>query len=181
MKPDEATETARPADLAGQVDRRVGRTEITHKQAVQRMALWLRNSRGCAVVVTERSVTAVSEQPDVIGWQSNGLSVLIECKISRADFHADRNKYFRHYEDMGVGQQRYFAAPKGLLTAEEMPDGWGLLEIGDHQVRIRKEATGKEPNKKAEVCMLVSAIRRLELAATVFVRHEDETPSDLFT
>lgn len=146
---------------------------ITHKSAVKRMALWLRNSRGCAVVMAERKVTGCSEQPDVIGWHGHGGSILIECKTSRADFHADRNKFFRRYEENGVGHVRYFAAPRGVLSPEDMPDGWGLLEISDHQVRIRKEAVPKTANKQNEVVMLVSSIRRLELAATVFVRHED--------
>lgn len=148
--------------------------ELTHKAAVRRMALWLRNSRDCAVVMAERRVGACSEQPDVIGWHGNGRSILIECKVSRADFLADRDKYFRRHEETGVGQARYFAAPRGLLLPEEMPVGWGLLEIRDRQVKVRSEAATKPANKAAEVAMLVSCVRRLEIAATVFVRHGEE-------
>ena len=147
---------------------------LSHKQAVKRVVNWLRNSRGCAIVMSERVTAAVSEVPDAIGWHGNGQSVLVECKISHADFLADKNKLFRKYEDRGVGDLRYFAAPKGVLMADDMPDGWGHLEISDYQIRERAKPAPKLTNKMAEVCMLVSSIRRLEIACTVFVRHEDE-------
>lgn len=152
--------------------------ECTHKEACNRVARWLQNTAGCAVVMTERT-TRVPETPDAIGWKGDGTSILVECKVSRSDFHADKAKIFRRIEDQGVGRHRYYAAPKGILTPEDMPDGWGLLEITDHHVRVRKPPTDKPANKTAEVSMLVSAIRRLELAATVFVRHEEpyEAPS----
>lgn len=99
---------------------------MTHKQAVKRVALYFQNSRRCTVVMAERVCTSVSEQPDVIGWLPRGESILAECKVSRADFHADREKHFRRNEENGVGQLRYFAAPRGLLAADEIPDGWGF-------------------------------------------------------
>ena len=167
---------------AGPLDLIVRRDTLTHKNAVKRMVLWLRNSRGCAVVMAERSSTYVIEKPDVIGWKSNSASILIECKVSRSDFLADKLKSFRRMEEMGLGDFRYFAAPKGMLTPEDMPEGWGLLEIGEHQVRERLPAQPKTANKTAEVSMLVSCIRRLEISATVFVRHDDdETPNGLMS
>lgn len=145
--------------------------QITHKEAVKRMSLWLRNSHGCSVVFAEL-VASIEEHPDVIGWK-HGLSTLVECKVSRADFLADKNKRFRKIEDMGMGDIRYFAAPPGVLLAEDMPDGWGLLEIRDRQVRKIKDAEVKPANKAHEVIMLASAIRRLEISTAVFVRQEE--------
>ena len=150
--------------------------ECTHKEACNRIARWLQGTAGCAVVMTER-VTRVSETPDAIGWKSDGTSILVECKVSRSDFHADKAKSFRRYEDSGVGLLRYYAAPRGILTPEDMPEGWGLLELSEHLVRVKKHPDAKQANKAAEVSMLVSAIRRLELAATVFVRHEEPQQS----
>lgn len=150
--------------------------ECTHKEACARAARWLQNTIGCAVVMTERT-TRVSETPDAVGWKSDGDSILVECKVNRSDFHADKAKIFRRVEEQGVGLHRYYAAPKGVLTPEDVPDGWGLLEITEHHVRVRKQPETKPANKTAEVSMLVSAIRRLELATTVFVRHEDSAES----
>ena len=59
-----------------------------------------------------------------------------------------------------------------VLKPDELPDGWGLLEVGEHQIREIKEATHKPANKRAEVKMLMSAIRRLEISTAVFVREE---------
>ncbi len=115
-----------------------------------------------------------NETPDAIGFHGAGGSILVECKCSRADYLADKTKIFRHYEDMGMGDARYFAAPKGLLKPDELPDGWGLLEMSEHQTREIKEATHKPGNKRAEVKMLMSAIRRLEISTAVFVRAEEE-------
>ena len=67
--------------------------------------------------------------PDAIGWKGKCHSVLAECKLSRADFLADREKQWRTDPEVALGCERYYVAPRGLLRAEEMPDGWGLLEL----------------------------------------------------
>ncbi|WP_431276212.1 hypothetical protein ACQ858_08155 [Variovorax ureilyticus] len=149
----------------------------THKEAVKRISAWLNNTKGMAIVMAELVVTASTETPDAIGWSGRGESILVECKVSRSDFHADKNKVFRRDEDLGVGTQRYFAAPAGMLSADDMPPGWGLLAIHQYQVREVVRPEIKTANRVAEVQMLVSAMRRLELAATVFVRHENESTS----
>lgn len=146
---------------------------MTHKAAVQRMANWLRNNQRCGVVMAEL-VTMNHETPDVLGFHDLGDSILVECKVSRADFLADRQKIFRRVEDMGMGDHRYFAAPAGMLTADDLPAGWGLLEIVQHHVRVRQQPELKEANKRAEVKMLMSAIRRLEISTAVFVRTCEE-------
>src|SRR5690554_3167455 len=146
----------------------------THKRLVRRMAQWLKGTKRMSVVCSELS-TRVSETPDVIGWQSGETtapSILIECKVSRADFLADGKKWFRRHASMGMGDRRYVAAPKGLLSPEEMPDGWGLLEV-DRFVRVVKEAEAMSASKGRECVMLVSALRRLEIATAVYVVHED--------
>ena len=146
----------------------------SHKDVVRRMAAWLRNSIGCNVVMAELT-TANPETPDVLGFRTGGHSILIEVKVSRADFLADKNKSFRRQMDRGMGDMRYFAAPKGLLKADEMPENWGLLEVEERCVRVRKEPERQEANKRAEVAMLTSAIRRLELSTAVFVRADDQS------
>jgi len=145
----------------------------THKFLVKKAAAWLRNRKNCNVVFAELA-TQNNETPDAIGFRGADGSILVECKCSRADFLADKNKIFRHYDDMGMGDARYFAAPKGLLKPGELPEGWGLLEITDGRTYETKEATHKPTNKRAEVKMLMSAIRRLELSTAVFVRAEEE-------
>jgi len=152
-------------------------SEWTHKKLVRRMATWLKNTKRMTVVMSELA-TRNSETPDVIGWISGAASTLIECKVSRADFLADKKKLFRRYEERGMGDKRYIAAPKGLLRAEEMPDGWGLLEV-DHYVRESKIPELKEASKRNECVMLMSALRRLEISTAVYVVHEIKDEKDL--
>lgn len=148
----------------------------THKEGVKRVAAWLGGTRKMSVVMAERVVAASTETPDAIAWSGRGESILVEVKVSRSDFHADKNKIFRRDEELGVGTHRYFAAPAGMLTPEDMPPGWGLLAIHQYQVREVVKPEIKIANRLAEVTMLVSAIRRLELASTVFVYHEKGQP-----
>lgn len=152
---------------------------LTHKDLVKKGAAWLRNSKNCTVVFSELS-TINTETPDCIGFHSSGgRSVLIECKASRSDFLADKKKSFRRNAFMGMGDIRYFMAPTGMLKSEEIPEPWGLIEVretSNHGVRakvVKEAANVEEVNKSAEVTMLVSVLRRLEISTAVFVRQEE--------
>ena len=151
--------------------------DITHKQAVRRIGNWLRNANHCSVVMVELH-TANTETPDAIGWHGHGGSILVEVKVSRADFLADKNKVFRRCADYGMGDLRYYAAPKGLLVAADLPDGWGLLEIDERCVREKVHPQPGRGNKSNEVKMLMSSIRRLELSTAVFVRQPADENSN---
>ena len=144
----------------------------THKELVKHMAKWLKYTKRMTVVMTELS-TRNTETPDVIGWIGGAQSLLIECKASRADFYSDRMKNFRRYNETGMGDHRYFAAPKGLLSVEEIPEGWGLYEVGE-QVREVKKAELMQCSKQNECVMLMSALSRLDLSTAVYVVHEEE-------
>ncbi|MES2367661.1 MAG: hypothetical protein V4563_17425, partial [Pseudomonadota bacterium] len=130
----------------------------THKSLVKKAGAWLRNRKNCGVVMEELA-TQNTETPDALGFHGAGGSILIECKVSRADYLADKNKIFRRCEEIGMGDSRYFAAPKGLLSPNELPDGWGLLEMTEGRTYETKQAVSKNANKRAEVKMLMSAIR----------------------
>ena len=67
---------------------------MTHNQLVRLAEEWLRKRYRCGIVLSEQSC-ASGETPDVIGWKGSSRSVLVECKISRVDFFADREKTFR--------------------------------------------------------------------------------------
>jgi hypothetical protein len=144
---------------------------MTHKQLCTRISLWLKNVRRYTVVATELS-TAASETPDVIGWHGTAESMLIECKVSRADFLSDKDKFFRRQEEYGMGNYRFYAAPEGMINHDELPDGWGLLEVHGKQINTRKLAVRKTANKANECKMLMSILRRVEISTAVFVRQE---------
>lgn len=149
---------------------------MTHKQLVRQMQQWLKR-QGSTVVMAEL-VTRNSETPDVIGWEGAAFSTLIECKISRANFFQDVTKQVRRCEEMGMGDLRYFACPKGLLDPSDLPKGWGLLEVGKH-VSKTVQALRMASNKRNECVMLMSALRRLQLSTAVYVVSEDRDTSPL--
>ena len=66
-----------------------------HALLVSKAVEWLRLRYKCGVILSEQ-YCATGEVPDVIGWKGFCRSVLIECKVTRADFLADAAKPFRH-------------------------------------------------------------------------------------
>ena len=104
--------------------------------------------------------------PDAIGWKKQCHSVLVECKVSRADFLADREKPFRKQPESGVGCERYYLALKGLVRTDELPVGWGLLEVSGNRIqRIKASAKNlrTEIGFRYEMNLLLASLRRVEV------------------
>jgi len=88
------------------------------------------------------------------------------CKISRSDFLADREKPFRLKQELGLGCERFYLAPQGLLQAKELPAGWGLLELCKRKVEmVRRSARDlRTPSGLAyEMNLLLASLRRVEI------------------
>jgi hypothetical protein len=130
-----------------------------HGQLVEAARVWLYGNQRCSVVITEL-MTSAMEIPDAIGWQSGG-SILVECKTSRSDFKADAKKFFRKNADYGIGNERYFLTPPGLVQVEELPENWGLIEWNGKRVRRLKKSGQHCAAAKFEVLLLLSALRRV--------------------
>jgi len=131
---------------------------ITHAELVDRARIWL--ARRCPVVATEVA-TAAEEIPDVIGWRGS-TTLLVECKASRSDFAADRQKFFRGEPKYGMGYRRYYLTPPALVEFSELPAGWGLLELHGRGVRVIHESSKfRERNVRDEALILVSLLRRI--------------------
>jgi len=125
---------------------------------------WLRRYR-CGVVLSEQACVS-GEMPDAIGWKKACHSVLVESKVSRADFLADRSKLFRLKPEIGVGCERYYVAPRGLIRVEELPAGWGLLEVcGREMERVKASAKNLRSaiGFQYEMNLLLASLRRVEI------------------
>ena len=112
-------------------------------------------------VVLPEFYTWNSELPDVIAFNRD-CSTVIECKVSRADFLKDAKKSFRLQPNSGMGDFRYYVAPKGLIKPEELPYRWGLIEILDSgKLRKNRDAIRFiDKNIKAEYHALFYYARR---------------------
>lgn len=137
---------------------------MTHALLVRKAVEWLRSYR-CGVVLSEQACVS-GEMPDAIGWKRACHSVLVECKVSRADFLADRAKPFRQKPGIGVGCERFYLAPRSLIRPDELPTGWGLLELHNRRVQMtrssRKNLRGDE-GFRCEMNLLLASLRRVEI------------------
>ena len=137
---------------------------MTHAQLVERAVRWLRWYR-CGVVLSEQACVS-GEMPDAIGWKQECHSVLVECKVTRGDFLADRAKPFRLMPEKGVGSERFYLTPPELLKVEELPEGWGLLEVRRGRIET-VQASAKNLRTAAgfrsEMNLLLASLRRVEV------------------
>jgi len=137
---------------------------MTHAQLVEKAVRWLRRYR-CGVVLSEQACVS-GEMPDAIGWKRACHSVLVECKVTRSDFLADRAKPFRLKPELGVGCERFYLVPAALISREELPRGWGLLEC--HGGRVETiQPSAKNLRTAAgfryEMNLLLASLRRVEV------------------
>lgn len=157
---------------------------MTHAELCALAVKWLRrpnsaNGHGCQVAVSECAPDWSGERPDAIGFRAGFLAgtVLVECKASRSDFHADKSKPHRQ-PGLGMGTWRYYMAPAGLLSVSDMPERWGLLSVNSRghvkvmhgaaaaakhygQFRDTVEAFRHEADIEQEWSLLVRLLARL--------------------
>lgn len=138
---------------------------MTHAQLVERAVEWLRSYR-CGIVLSEQACIS-GEVPDAIGWKRACRSVLVECKVSRADFLADREKPFRRNPELGVGCERFYLAPTGMIFPHELPKHWGLLECTrkttQMAVKSGKPSLRSPQGLMYEMNLLLASLRRVEV------------------
>jgi hypothetical protein len=148
--------------------------KITHTELVELGRDWLirpfaacaeHGHYGCNVVITELVAnTWGGEIPDVIGFCQH-KSILIECKASRGDFAADKHKPFRENADFGLGSQRWFMAPMGVIPLDTVPEKWGLLEVtSGRSILPVKKPEKQTRNYESEINLLLSLFCRLNIA-----------------
>jgi hypothetical protein len=112
--------------------------ELTHRFLCDVAVKWLKRSNskgghGCHVAVSEVASGWSGEVPDAIGFRATGDhtdgSVVVEVKVSRSDFLADKKKPHRNGRVVGLGNWRYYMCPVDLIKVDELPDNFGLLYV----------------------------------------------------
>jgi hypothetical protein len=146
------------------VPERLKSNAVTHSQLVSKAVSWLRGYR-CGVVLSEQACVS-GEMPDAIGWKRACHSVLVECKVTRSDFLADRGKPFRVKPNQGVGCERFYLVPPGLVAIEELPQGWGLLEMVRGRIQMTQASATNLRSTYGFGCemnLLLASLRRVEV------------------
>ena len=138
---------------------------MTHAQLVKVAEQWLRRYR-CGIVLSEQQCSS-GEMPDAIGWKGKCRSVVVECKISRADFLADWAKPWRTNPEVALGCERFYLSPRGIVRPEDPPKGWGLLEIHDRRVNMLvkpcRQSQRSPEGLMNEMNLLLASLRRVEV------------------
>jgi len=149
---------------------------VTHTELVKHAERWLRNGfkvlptyhkkphkHRCGVVLANHCA-ATFEMPDAIGWfLCGGFSCLVECKVSRSDFLADKRKPFRVNSAIGMGMFRYYMTTPGIIKVEEVPERWGLVEVVGGRCYIALVAEQQpEYASRQEKALLYSALWRVQ-------------------
>lgn len=154
---------------------------MTHKELVKRAERWLRNTLHCRVVLSELvSYTQSGETPDAIGFKSRE-TILVECKMSKSDFYADRKKPSRNWRMTeklktkgfaypALGDWRFYLTYPGLLDGCKLPNGWGWYEVHGRYVKYKYGAKYHETIKtrpckshwQSERAILLSALARVQ-------------------
>jgi hypothetical protein len=146
-----------------------------HSALVEKAVEWLRTRYHCGIILSEQ-YCATGEVPDAIGWKGFCRSVVVECKISRADFLADANKPFRLKPEEGLGSERIYLAPAGIISPDELPKFWGLVECTRKETRLVVKPKRIDQRTMAgmmkEMNLLLASLRRVE------VRIEPQTITD---
>lgn len=145
----------------------MSKTNSLHYQLCCACAKWLHNRKNSERLETPWKYVAVelnvygTENADV--WATNGWSsIVVEVKTSRSDFHADFKKKYRTdtWRDQVPGNYRYFLAPKGLISPEELPEGHGLLEWDGERITRIVPSSYRQVTNRADLIYLCSILRR---------------------
>ena len=85
---------------------------------------------------------------------------LFEIKISRSDYKRDAKKHWRKHGE-GVGRNRWFVVPEGLITSDEVNDGWGLIYVTKKgQLQVVKASEHFESRQHLEELNILRALLR---------------------
>lgn len=152
-----------------------------HDALCMRAAKFIRQ-QGFVVAFDDRfqASTGNGELPDAIGFR-NGASLLIECKVSRSDFIADKRKHFRQDPSAGMGDWRFILCPPNIVTPADLQPGWGLLYaypkiikkvIGFPSNSQWQDAKPFQADKQSECDLMYCALRRVQLAGHLDVVYD---------
>ena len=94
---------------------------------------------------------------------------MIEVKVSRADFHADKRKDWRKTPRTGLGKYRSYLCPEFIISSDDLPEDWGLLYI-DKKGKIREivKPTPQRSNHREEINLVTSILRREGITPKIF-------------
>ena len=125
----------------------------------------MRRSR-CGIVLSEQGCSS-GEMPDAIGWKGKNHSIVIECKISRADFLADCVQAMAEESSHCVGL-RALLTPlrRGCSSRSRCPKDGGCWRSQGRELKLVKKSKRKLRQPEGlmnEMNLLLASLRRVEV------------------
>jgi hypothetical protein len=87
-----------------------------------------------------------------VGFRAIG----VEVKVSRADFMRELDAPDKRAPAEKLMHECYFATPQGLVRLDEVPEGWGLLEVSAAGLKRTKAPTQRRPEPTWELCSAIA-------------------------
>lgn len=99
----------------------------------------------------ESEVTLAGRRLDLVAfnlWGARSYRVVgFEIKVSRGDLLRELADFRKSEEWLAVVDQFFLVTPPKLVRADELPEGWGLLELCGSRLMTRRPAAIKEPGR----------------------------------
>lgn len=97
----------------------------------------------------EAEVTLANRRLDVVAfnlWGARGYRIVgFEIKVSRGDWLRELAAFEKSAEWHAVVDAFYVVTPGGLVKPEELPAGWGLLELRGSRMFTKVQAAARAP------------------------------------
>ena len=95
----------------------------------------------------EAEVTLQGRRLDMVAfnlWGARSYRVVgFEIKVSRGDWLREIADFQKSQEWLNVVDQFFVVAPGGLVRVDELPAGWGLLELRGSRMYVKAPATAR--------------------------------------
>jgi hypothetical protein len=96
-------------------------------------------------------------------WPSHNFKkIAYEVKVSRADFFHEVENPRKREAAILLSNRFYFAVPVGLVSVAEVPEGCGLIYVGEDRCRTVLESA-RHPGPEPTWSFISSVLRRAEL------------------
>lgn len=127
------------------------------------------------IALIEYKCTVMSEEPDVLVYDSYARTTLYEIKTSRDDYWKDWVKPHRIYQKKSIhrgleiidtlyysiGESRYYVCPADLIQIDDLPEGWGLIWYKNNKFYMKRMSEKFKRNIGLESRLLINALKRV--------------------
>lgn len=101
-------------------------------------------------------------------WRSKGYrAVAYEIKVSRADFKRELEQPVKRIYAEKISHECFFVVPRGLVLADEIPDGWGLMVADAGGLKLLKHGTQRKEVRWTPAFVASMARRSADPAPTM--------------